>query len=308
MRAPLRALACSLLMIVAAAAARAAEPLTICLDEESPPWSMHGDRGHAGFDYAVGEAVAKRLHRPFAVQWFESKIEEDASTTLSVNALMSDGKCQLFGSYPLTRDALGKPGFEIWRLPDFEGAKRADRSRHVRLGELVPSKPFHRAVFAVILGKDAASKQINGIGDLVGLKLGAEGGTLTDAVLMLFGGGKLVDHVVHVAPGKSDLLPRLERGDFSATLTEIRSFDAYRAKHPDTSLKLTSYYYPVGFNMGFVGLATERALIEEVNAAIADMLAKNEFAALAEASGMTYVPPSGPDVLEKLTINDLRGN
>lgn len=298
-------LAAFLLALGTGAPAFAAEPLTFCLDENVPPWSMHRSADNSGFDYAVASAIAQRLGRPFAVQWFESKLDEDASTTLAANALLSDGKCQLFGSYPLLRDALGKPGAETARMPDFEGAKRADRGRRVALGTLVPTKPYHRAVFTVVLGHGAAGKTINSLADLAGLKLGVEGGTLTDAVLMTYDDGKFVDHITHVVPGRENVLARLEHGDFDASFVELRRFDAYHAAHPDTALKPSGYYYRVGFNMGFVGLATEAALIEQVNAAIADLLAKGDVAALAKAAGVTYVPPSGPDVLEHLTMRDL---
>jgi ABC-type amino acid transport substrate-binding protein len=295
-----------LLTLAAGAPARAAEPLTFCLDENVPPWSIHrGDGNNNGFDYAVAAAVAKRLGRPFAVQWFESKLDEDASTTLAANALMSDGKCQLLGSYPLLRDALGKPGAATAKLPDFEGATRADRGRRVALGTLVPTRPYHRAVFTVVLGRGAAGKPIASLADLAGLKLGVEAGTLTDAVLMSYDGGRLVDQITHVVPGREDVLGRLEHGDFDAVFVELRRLDAYRAKHPETALAPSGYYYRVGFNMGFVGLAGETSLIEQVNGVIADMLAKGELAPLAQAAGMTYVPPSSPDVLEHLTMSDL---
>lgn len=293
------------LVAMAGEGARAADPLTFCLDENVPPWSIHRSAGNSGFDYAVAEAVAKRLGRPFAVQWFESKLDEDASTTLAANALMSDGKCQLVGSYPLVRDALGKPGFDTARMPGFDGAKPSDRGRRVQLGTLVPTKPFHRAVFTVILSP-AAAKPIGGLADLAGMKLGVEGGTLTDAVLMMYDDGKLVDQIHHLVPGRDQLLAQLEQGRFDATLVELRRFDAYHDEHPDTKLRPSGYYYRIGFNMGFVGLSTEAELIQQVDQAIGDLLAKGEIAPLAQAAGMTYVPPSAPDVLENLTITDLQ--
>ena len=41
-----------------------------------------------------------------------------------------------------------------------------------------------------------------------------------------------------------------------ATLIPVHRFDAYRIGHPDTKLRLSGYYLPIGFNMGFVGLAS----------------------------------------------------
>ena len=71
----------------------------------------------------------------------------------------------------------------------------------------------------------------------------------------------------------------------------------YRDKHPDTKPKATG-------NMGYVGLGTDRPLIEAVNAAVSDLVAKGELAAMAKSAGMTYVPPTEPDALEGIWIVD----
>ena len=252
----------------------------------------------------MAEAVAKRLGRVLAVQWFETGIDADSSLTLQANALLSDGRCQLIGGYPLFRVALGRPAVETARLPGFEGAKPDDRRRRVSLGELVPTKPYHYAPLTVILSGSVADKSISSLADLAGLRLGVNQSTLSDAILMRYGAGKYVNAVTHFIPGHSDLFPRMESGDIDATLTELRRFDDYRDKHPDTKLKASGYFHKIGFNMGYVGLATERPLIEAVNAAIADIVAKGELPAMAKSAGMTYVPPTEPDVLEGISIVD----
>lgn len=291
-----------------APSARAADTLTVCLDEGIPIYSVHHGQESKGFDLAVAQAVAKRLGRALKIQWFESKLDEDASTTLAANALLSDGRCELVGGYPLLGDALGKPGAPTARMPDFDGAKPDDRRRRVALGTLVPSKPYHYAPLTVVLGGRAAAKQIFSLADLDGVKIGVESGTLADAILMVFDDGRLVNRITHLVPGRSKLLARMEAGDFDATLIDLRRYDAYRAAHPDTKLKLSGYYHRIGFNMGFVGLSTEAGLIGQVNQAIADMQAKGEFASLADAAGMTYVPPRQPDVLEHLSLADIYRN
>jgi ABC-type amino acid transport substrate-binding protein len=299
------ALAALFLMLTASARPAAAEEtLRVCLNEKIPPYSFHQDKEAGGFDLAVAEGVAKRLGRALAVQWFETGIDTDNSLTLQANALLSDGHCQLVGGYPLFRVALGRPGAETARLPGFEGAKPGDRRRRVGLGELVPSKAYHRAPITVILSGSVADKSISSLADLAGLRLGVNQLTLTDALLMRYGGGKYVDHVTHFIPGRSDLFPRMESGDIDATLIELSQFDAYRDKHPDTKLKASGYFHKIGFNMGYVGLATDRPLIEAVDAAIADIIAKGELPVMAKSAGMTYVPPTEPDVLEEIPIVD----
>jgi ABC-type amino acid transport substrate-binding protein len=285
--------------------AASAEPLTVCLDENLPPDSFHHGETSGGFDLAVSQALATRLGQPLAVQWYESKLDMDSSSALAADALLSDGRCQLVAGYPLVRDALGKPGAPTSRLPDYEGAKPADRRRWVALGTLAPTRPYHRAPLAIVLGATAPARPVERLADLHDLKIGTESGTLSDAILMNFAQGRFVDHVTHLVPGRGELLPRLERGDLDATLVPLRRFDLYRGEHADTKLRVAGYYDRIGFNMGFVALSTEAALLDRANAAIGEMLAAGELAALAQAAGMTYVPPSQPEVLESVSLRDL---
>jgi ABC-type amino acid transport substrate-binding protein len=287
------------------APAAASEPLTICLDEDIPLYSVHHGGEGSGFVLAVSQAVARQLGRPLRVQWFESKIDPDDSSVLGANALLSDRRCQLVGGYPLVRDALGKPGVQTARLPDFDGAAPEDRRRRVPLGALLPTRAFTYAPFTIILGPNV-TKHVASLADLEGMRLGVEAATLEDAILMLYRDGAYVERITHLVPGRHQLLPRLEAGDYDATLVELRRFDAYRAAHPATRLKPTGYYYDrVGFNIGFVGRDGEEALIDQVNQAIEELLAKNKVAPLAQAEGVTYLPPRQPEILEHLTLRDL---
>jgi ABC-type amino acid transport substrate-binding protein len=293
-----------LLALAAAAPARGGEPLGVCLEANLPPWSSHDQSGSGGFDPAVATAVARRLGRETALLWFRAERDEDKSTTLSANALLSDGVCRLVGGYPLIAGALGKPGTAFARLPDYEGAG-SDRRRATALGTLVPSRGYQLAALTIVLGPRAAAARIGGLDDLAGRRLGVDAGTLADAVLMLFENGRFADRITHIVPGSGQLLPRLEAGDYDAALVELRRFDAYRARHPDTKLSLSGYYPPVGFNMGFVGLSTEQELIAQVDRAIAEMLHSGELAALARAAGVTYLPPREPNVASDPTFADL---
>jgi ABC-type amino acid transport substrate-binding protein len=280
-------------------------PLRVCLNEELPPFSVRTKDGGAGFDFAIAQSLARRLNRQLAVQWYESKLDEDSSTTIEANALLSDGRCDLVAGYPLVKDALGKPGLETARLPDFAGARPADRRRRVTLGTLSSTTPYHFAGVAVVLGANAKDSKIATLADLQGLNLTVEAGTLGDAVLMTFGHGRLVSQVAHVVPGRGELFPRLESGEADATLIPVHRFDAYRIAHPDTKLTLSGYYLPIGFNMGFVGLGSEPQLIQRASAAIDAMLKDGEPAALAAPAHMTYLPPRQPYILDHLTVSDL---
>jgi hypothetical protein len=246
----------------------------------------------------LAEAVAERLQRPLKIQWFESKLDEDSSPALEANALLSDRRCALLGSYALTKDSLVAPGIKTAKLPDFDGATKDDHRRRVALGILAPSRPYIYSALTVVLGSKAHTHHIGGIGDLAGLRIGIESGTLADAILMNFDGGRLVDQITHLVPGRNDLLGALERGEIDATLLDLRRLDAYRAAHPDSQLAATGYYYPIGANRAYVGLASDSALMAAVNKALAELEADGTVAKLARTAGVTYLPPHEPVVLE----------
>ena len=294
-----RRVAAAAALLAAVTAAHAAEdPLKVCLDENLPPLSLH-QRGKpdSGFDVALAQAVADRLGRPLKIQWFESKLDESSSPALEANALLSDGRCSLVGSYAFTKDSLVVPGVKTAKLPDFEGATRDDRRRRVPVGVLAPSLPYVYSPLTVVLGEKARGRKISGVGDLGGLRIAIESGTLGDAILMTFEKGRLIDDITHLVPGRDDLLGALNRGDFDATLLDLRRLDAYRAAHPDAKLAASGYYYPIGVNRGYVGLASDPALIVAVNRALSDLQAAGTIANLAQAAGLTYRPPVEPTIL-----------
>jgi ABC-type amino acid transport substrate-binding protein len=306
---PALAFAAFIFMAHGVAAARAQDAndgaLRVCLNENLPPYSVrHGGDG-AGFDFLIAQALAKRLGQHLAVQWFESKLDEDSSSAIDANALLSDGRCALVGGYPLVKDALGKPGLESARLPDFAGARPADRRRRVTLGTLAATRPYHFAALTVVLGGKAAARRIISLADLDGVNLGIEAGTLGDAILMSFDHGRFIPRITHVVAGRGELFPKLESGDYDATIIPLHRFDAYRIDHPDTKLTSSGYYLPIGFNMGFVGLANAAPLIERVNSALDAMLRDGEPASFALAARMTYLPPRQPFILDHIFMSDL---
>jgi ABC-type amino acid transport substrate-binding protein len=284
---------------------RAEDKLTVCLNENIPLYSLHHGNEASGFDLKVAEAIAKQLDRKLIVQWFETKLEMDSSLTIDANALLSDQRCDLVGGYPLIKGTLGKPRVPIARLPGFDGDKPEDRRRRVTLGELLPTRPYHRSVLAVVVNGASVTKPITALADLEGLKIGIEGGSLADAILMTFRDGRFVNQITHVVPERDDLLGKLDAGEFDATMVNLRRLDFYVSKHPATKLKASAFHHRIGFNMGLVGLATNTTLIEEADKAVADLEKKGELPALAAASGLTYVPPREPKVADNISMLDL---
>lgn len=299
MRRWLGAPAAAAILAATATVARAADdPLKICLDEDRPPLSMHHKgKPDSGFDVLLAQAIAERMGQPLKIQWFESKLDEDSSPQLEANALLSDGRCALVGGYALTTDSLVRPGMKTARLPDFAGATRDDRRRRVALGVLAPSQPYVYSPMTVVLGPKAQGRKIGDIGDLAGLRLAIESGSLGDAILMTFDKGRLIDSITHLVPGRDDLLGALDRGDYDAALIDLARFDAHRAAHPDTTVTASGYYYPIGANRGYVGLAADGGLIDAVNKALTGLAAEGKIAELGKQAGLTYLPPREPAIL-----------
>jgi len=77
-------------------------------------------------------------------------------------------------------------------------------------------------------------------------------------------------------------------------LLDLRRFDAYRAAHPDTSLAASGYYHPVGTNRGYVTLAGETALLDEIDKALTELQTAGTLAQLGQAAGLTYLAPRAP--------------
>ncbi|GLH77289.1 ABC transporter substrate-binding protein [Bradyrhizobium sp. SSBR45G] len=280
------------------AASAADDVLRICLDENLPPLSIH-HRGKPGmgFDVMLGQAIADRLGKKLEIQWYESKLDEDSSPALEANALLSDGRCALVASYAFTQDGLVAPGVKTAKLPDFDGATRDDRRRRVPLGTLTPSKPYLFSTLTVVLGPGAPQRPITDIGDLAGLRLAIESGTLADAILMTFDKGRLIDDITHLIPTRGDLLGALEQGKFDATLLDNRRFDAYRAAHPESRLRPSGYSYPIGVNRGYVGLSSSAELLASVDNVLTALNASGALASLARDAGLTYLPPREPVIL-----------
>lgn len=292
--------------------ARAAAPLTVCLETNTPPFSVNDNGKARGFDVAVAQAVAQHLGRPLTIRWFEIRNppdEDDPDPSRAENALLQAGKCQLVGGFPLIADDLD-PAIDRSRMAGFAGMTPADRKANVPIGKLIASKPYYYIAFTVLLGPHAGGKKIASLADLEGLRIGSEDGTLADAILMWYGHRRYFRQIVHFTPGKTlehggGLLAHLERGDFDATLVELRRWDVYRAQHPGTKIKPTGFYDRIGFNVGFVGPASGAALIAQVDGALAALKTGDKLPAMAQAASMTYIAPRAPAVASPVALGDL---
>ena len=130
---------------------------------------------------------------------------------------------------------------------------------------------------------------------------------LPDLIAMTYRQGQLAERVVHFNQSRA-LFAQLESGDIDAALVDQRELDAWRLAHSGTRVAATGYRHSIGFNIGFVGLATSGTLIERVDAILADLLARGSLIEIAQASAMTYLPPRTPDVSPGLALRTLSGD
>jgi ABC-type amino acid transport substrate-binding protein len=289
------------------AQAPAQAPLTVCMQQNDPPLSLRAGDAPSGFDFALAQVIAERLGRDLHVQWFVSRDDPDASMTGDTHALLSDGRCQLMAEYPLTTGTLESPRSPAAKLPPFEGAKPDDRRRWVKIADLAATRPYRLDTLTVVLSSRDSDRKVRTLADLDGLKLGVQLATLADAIAMQYGDGRLAEHVLHMANSR-DLFTHLQSDELDAALVDTRAFDAWRLRHGAAGLAPSGYRHSLAFNMGFAGLASNRILIDQVDAILADLQAHDAIAPLAASAGLTFLPPAMPAVAPEVRLTALKGD
>ena len=233
----------------------AANPLTVCLEEDSPPYSFKFGKRKGGFDYDLAHALGEALGRETRILWFEFEIDEEEMPTLQAAALLADEQCDLIGGFPLLETWLDKPGQPTSNLPDYAGKTRLDRKRYVKLKPLIASNPYHRSQFGVIVSPNV-KREIQSLDDLAGIRLIAEIDSLTGILLWRHNKGQLIDDLTHIR-GKDGLFKQMDKGVGDATLTEVHRFERYRFRNADTKLRFSGYQHPLGYNFGYGALAED---------------------------------------------------
>ena len=97
-------------------------------------------------------------------------------------------------------------------------------------------------------------------------------------------------------------------GEIDAAIVDLRAFDAWRMRNGADGLALTGYAHSLGSNMGFVGLASDRPLIDDATAAIAALQASATIAPLCARGGSDHVPPREPAVQPPVHPDALAGD
>lgn len=284
------------------AAARGATPppLKVCVSEDNAPLSdLRRGQVH-GFDTRLAQAVAQNLGRPLHLVPFEPEVEKEAMLTHEVNALLSAGVCELASGFPLLRSDLGPPSRSRFKPPDHPGAKPPRERAFVALGTLVPSLPYQGSAL-VVVQRPEASGPAQRLGDLRGRRVAAPAGTLEGTLVAMYGAGTLSATMVSMGQ-REDVWTALSQGRVDAILVPTTALDTHRLRQPQSNL-VAGMRRELGINLGFVALASDQPLLDEVNRVIERATASGELQEWAKQSGLTWIPPTQPAVADSLNLS-----
>ena len=289
------------LLVPWAASAQSAPPLTVCMAEDNPPFSMARKGQVTGFDVKLAEAVARELGRELQLMPFEPELEKEAMLTHEVNAMLSAGLCDLASGFPLLASDLGPPTRERFKTPDHRGAKPPRERPFVPLGTLVPSQPYQGS--ALVIVQRAGASPAASLGELKGRKVGAVAGTLEGTLVTMYQGGALTQNMVTLGQ-RDDIWAALESGRVDAMLVPTAAFDAHRLRQPASTLQ-AGPARPLGINFGWVALSSKAEVLEAVNRVVARAAASDELQVWAREAGLSWQAPTLPAVTGSLSLAGL---
>lgn len=291
------------LFVAAAGVASAAEPLTVCLNKDNPPFSSVRDGKESGFDAVVARAVAKQLDRPLEIRWYQKERRSRVPVSLKASVLLTSGVCDLVGGFPLVQSSLERPtGVDETVLPPVDGLPDEKRQNPVKGAQLMPSAPYHFAGVTPVLGPKVQG-DVKTLDDLQPCRIGNRPASIGDLIAMAYKQGILLKNVSHV-DARDEPFDAMLRGDFDVTLVEAHKFDTYRAENPQTPLRASGLVLPVGFNLGFVSTAEHAELLKAVDAAIAGLIGSGEIARAAASVNLSWSAPHQPAVRSGLGLEN----
>lgn len=280
--------------------------LRVCLAENGGVWSQPRDNGGSGFEYLLGQQLAKRLSLTFEPVWYDSEQEEETTPARDHNALLAHRVCDLVAGVPLYASHLSDRSGQRAALPHWQGRSRnLARNFHVALKPIITTAPYARNEMAVVLHQSLASTRITSLADLDGLTVGIEQGTLSGALILNQGSRQLIQQAITKNPGPA-FLRSMEQGAFQAALVSVSDFDRHRQRTPDSKLVLSAYRHRLGLNIAFALLASEQALASQASASIQALLASNAIETIAQQSHLTYSAPAKPLIQAVFSRRDLQ--
>ena len=272
------------------------KPLTICLEQQNPPYSTE----QGGIDNLIALALADGLGAPLNIHWFETEEGDEGNPTLQVNALLSSGICELAGGFPMAKNSFADPGEQRYSLMSPSGERRS-----VSLQPLAPSLPYHARSYTLIWANSKAHPPITSLNDLQGIRVLAEENTIADLILMAHGGGKLRASIEHIKPDGNALLMTLQKQQAEAAWIALHRFETWQQSHPDSPFTPSGFQHDFTINLGYAALKTNYQLLERVDDLLMQMADDEEMEPLFAQRGLTYLAPQLPDLMPPISTRFL---
>jgi ABC-type amino acid transport substrate-binding protein len=278
--------------------------LTICLNKDNAPFSFKKEGAAGGYDYLVAQSVAKQLGKTLDVKWYEKERRSRGAVSVKASVLINAGVCQLVGGYPLIQSSLDRPSGEATTLPPVDGIAPENRKQSINGSQLVASSPYHFAGITVVLGAAIPLQKLTSLDELQPYKIGNRPASMGDLITMSYKKGLLIANIIHVGM-QAEPLDALSKAEFDVVLIESHKFDTYRQDNPQTLLRSSGLFLPVGFNLGFVTTEEHSELLTAVNAAVERLEKNGELDKLARSVGLTYIPSLSPAVRPGLGLQQM---
>lgn len=281
-----------------AAAAQTVEPLAVCVSADNAPLSYEAQGGVRGLDVRIAQAVADAAGRPLKLVPFESAYEKESQLSHEVNALLSSGVCEAASGYPLLAADLGPPTRPSSRTPDYPGAQRKRERPFVPLQPLAPSRAYLAMALGLVVsgpGRVETLAELAALDDGGAFKLGVTTGTLAGSVAQMWRHGTLRKRTLSVSQNE-EVLDAVADGRAGAALLPLTRFDGWKLAHRDSPLRATRWRRPLDVNLGFVTLESAAPLRAVIDRVITGALADGSLARWAGEEGVSWAPPTVPDI------------
>lgn len=277
--------------------------LTACLPLNGGAMSGRRAEGGTGFDYGVVADAAARLGLGLEVVWFEGELEEESDPVRDTYALLAKPKCDVVPGVALMEGSIGQPPAARANVPRWKKLKR-DEIRRPDFVDLVPlaaTKPYARMEIGIVL---RAPRTVGRLADLKGLRLGIEEGTLAGAITMAQAPADLRADAISLPPGPK-FLWEMEAGRFDAALVSTGAYDFHKRQNRVTTLVLSDWRHPLGFNTGMALAADRDGLRAALDRVLGAMLADGTVSRIAAENAVHVAAPRAPDIAPRLTMRDL---
>jgi ABC-type amino acid transport substrate-binding protein len=278
-------------------------PLTVCIAADNEPLSYVRDGKPRGLDVRIAQAIADELKRPLRIVPFETEHERESTLAREVNALLSSNVCELASGFPLLREDFAAPT-GVAKTADYPGAKRRRERPFITLQQLSPGKPYQGMALVVVLRRDATRK-VERLSDLKGLRVGNVAGTLSSALLLMYRNGTLKGDLVSMPQRGESVFAMIQGDQLDAGLVAAGLYDAWKLDHADSAIVLTEYRRPLGINLGFVAAPAGADALGAASSVIERALERGDLAKWAAEEGVSWMKPTAPDVSRAPALHEL---